>query len=166
MLLTLLIEVKRFRDQCPEVHVELNGTRIAEYIESSQKELCLDVNECDCVQIIMSGKNQFDTELIDGIIVSDKAVIIKELKLEGCSYQNIREVVSYIDSNNNKLSPDNYMHSNGILSIKVIDLLQTAPFINDIEDLTFEQMAMEVLGRPTTIIPTNFDLFLPKNKNS
>lgn len=165
MLLTLLIEVKKFKGQCPEVCIQINGTTIIEHIQSKQEEFNFEVSDRDCVQIVMLGKNLYDTELVNGNIISDKAVILKELKLEGCVYQKIKEIISYTDIENNKLSPDNYMHSNGIISINIADLLKTAPLIEGIENLTFEQMALEVLGRPTTIISKNSNLILPKDKN-
>lgn len=165
MLLTLLIEVRKFKDQYPEAHIQLNGVYVAKHIRNDQEEFKFEVKDSDCVQIIMLGKGQHDTEIVNNNIISDKAVILKEIKLEGCVYPIIKEVISYTDPQNNILPADNYMHANGIISIKIKDLVETTPIINDVEDLTFEQMAIEVLGRPTTINPKNSNSTLPKDKN-
>ena len=145
--LTLLIEIKKCKNIAPQVSLLKNNLiELDSIIATYQNKINLDVIDTDIVSIIMQGKNQNDTEIVDGRIISDKAVILNNIYLEGLEYKELKKCISYFDNNNNLLGHDSYMYKNGRIDISINKLIHQFPSnINDItKKITLEQMILEV----------------------
>lgn len=147
MQLTLLIEIKKYKGNAPRVSVLKNNRIELESIDPSQNKIILEVADTDVISITMQGKNQNDTEVVDGKVISDKAVLLGGIFLEGLEYKELTKCIVYFDDNNNRLSNDSYMYKNGKIDIAIDKLIQQFP--SNIETLvkkiTFEDMKLEVL---------------------
>lgn len=146
--LTLLIEIKKYKDIAPQVSLLKNNLiELDSIIATHQNKITLEVNDTDIVSIIMQGKNQNDTEIVDDKIISDKAVILNNIYLEGLEHKELKKCISYFDDNNNLLGHDNYMYKNGRIDISINKLIHQFPCnINDVtKKITLEQMILEVL---------------------
>lgn len=148
--LTLLIEIKKYKDIAPQVSIIKNNLIELESVSAIQNKIILEVTDTDLVSILMQGKNQNDTEIVDGKIISDKAVILNNIYLEGLEYKELKKCISYFDDNNNLLGHDNYMYKNGRIDISIDKLIHQFPSnINAVtKKITLEQMILEVLETP------------------
>lgn len=144
MLLTLSIEIKKCRGTPPTAFIVINDDVVTPLVDHTN-EFSFDVLDTDIVSIVMDGKTSADTEVVNGEIISDKAVMITSVTLEGLSYFDIKKFIEYVDSSGHQLTPTNYMHVNGKLNISISKLLQTSPSdLDNTPDLSFEQMIKEV----------------------
>lgn len=148
--LTLLIEIKKYKDIAPQVSIIKNNLIELESVSAIQNKIILEVTDTDVVSITMQGKNQNDTEIVDGKIISDKAVILNNIYLEGLEYKELKKCISYFDDNNNLLGHDSYMYKNGRIDISIDKLIHQFPSnINAVtKKITLEQMILEVLETP------------------
>jgi hypothetical protein len=149
--LTLLIEIKKYKDIAPQVSLLKNNLiELNSIIATHQNKITLEVIDTDIVSIVMQGKNQNDTEIVDGKIISDKSVILNNIYLEGLEYKELKKCISYFDNNNNLLGHDNYMYKNGRIDISINKLIHQFPSNIDevIKKITLEQMILEVLETP------------------
>ena len=150
MQLTLLIEIKKYKDIAPQVSLLKNNLIQLTSIPVNQNKITLEVDDTDIVSIIMQGKNQNDTEIIDGKIISDKAVILNNIYLEGLEYKELKKCISYFDDSNNLLGYDTYMYKNGRIDISINKLIHQFPSnIGDLtKKITLAQLILEVLENP------------------
>jgi len=148
--LTLLIEIKKYKDIAPQVSLLKNNLIQLTSIPVNQNKITLEVDDTDIVSIIMQGKNQNDTEIIDGKIISDKAVILNNIYLEGLEYKELKKCISYFDDSNNLLGYDTYMYKNGRIDISINKLIHQFPSnIGDLtKKITLAQLILEVLENP------------------
>ena len=146
MQLTLLIEIKKVKGIPPCASLMINELTVAQNITDERNEFNFTVTDTDVVSVIMQGKGLYDTEISNNQIISDKAVVIFGVYLEGMHYGNLTEIISYYDNQNNLLTPNAYMHINGKINIPVELLIQAVPTnLNVLSNMTIEQMYSEVL---------------------
>ena len=146
MQLTLLIEIKRVNGIPPHASLMLNDRIVEKSIIEEHNEVTINVTDTDIVSIVMQDKGLNDTEIHNHQIISDKAVVLTGVCLEGMHYNDLNKLITYFDTQHNLLEPDTYMHKNGKINISIKQLIQTVPNnLNVLTNLTIEQMYSEVL---------------------
>lgn len=152
MLLRLSIEIKTVQGRCPTATLSWNNNTLV-VLETGSVEI--DVQECDTVTLTMSGKNKHDTVVVNDEIVEDMAVVLTGMWLGDVNFTNQLDHLLCFDDQNTAIPSNPYMSRNGCIKISISQLVVSDFDYSEIRYMSFEEMAEEVLGRPTTL--TSFD---------
>lgn len=143
MLLNLSIELTEALGRTFDVSISRNGILLAGYE--------FDVGERDCVVITATGKGESGTEVSEsGEIVADISLVLKSMTLGGVDFDP-SGLVDACDLDGNPLNSNASLYTDGTITISIDKLLQSHYNYKNAAILTLEQVALEVLGRPSSL---------------
>lgn len=148
MQLRLSIVIKTIGGRAPIATVQWSDKCIT-IDQSTTVEL--DVLESDIVKLTMTGKGPNDTLVVDNHIVEDMAVILTGVYLGGVNFTNQLDNLLCYDLQGTQIPNNSYISRDGYIEIDIKQLLVSDFDYNEINYLSFEDMALEVLGRPSTL---------------
>lgn len=144
MQLKLSIERKSCQGRWPTAQVVCG-----QLTQTFERDVCVNVTDSDCVFLHMTGKDYNDTVVgPDGAVLEDVAVILDQIELGGVDFGHCVDQLPYRDHNHTALPSNRYMSKNGYIVIDIAALLQMDYQYSNIQYLTLDQVAQEVLGRP------------------
>lgn len=109
------------------------------------------VADPDIVEIVATGKDQFDT-VVDatGNILEDVSLRITKITLAGVDFTNRSDMFEVADLRGNKLSSPASLYQDGKITININDLVHSYFDTTNVPTLTLQEIAHKVLGRSTS----------------
>lgn len=149
MQLNLSIELTPARGKVFQVELMKNGQSQGLV---SAGNLSLEVSDGDQVTLQATGKGTTGTVVgPDGSILEDISLRITRLELADMNFLEIIESTDIYNDSGEKLTSIHSLYCDGTIVIDIDNLIFGHYNYKSVPMLTLEQVALEVLGRPTTI---------------
>jgi len=150
MQLNLSIELTTARGKAFRVELLKNNKTLCKVLDNS---FSLDVTDGDVVALRALGKGPNGTVVgLDGSIEEDISLRITKLELADMDFLEIVESTDSYDVHGGKLTSTHSLYCDGMIVIDIDKLIFGHYNYKNVPMLTLEQVALEVLGRPTTIL--------------